>query len=322
VALPAVVTRYSDAAMDAYYRHHSHINPFVPLLMKAPLLTAHRNEEFLSRERLLRSEFYNDFLRPQEDIGAGGGGIIFNEAGRILILSGQVRFRDGESKIERLTAYFDLLMPHVRQAFAIQRRLSLTEGLAESRRTLLDRATSPSFLIDAQYRVAWFNAAAEALLAGPSPVVLGTGGALGFADIAAQRRLEAAVKAILVGDPPSAAPAFRVGEGGWYASLVPLPRGSRASPGWLPEAPVALLVLSDPAPVPNPMWPVHAAEHGLTPAEAALAEALAAGQSLAAHAEARGRSLHTVRAQAKALFAKLRVGSQAELVASLSRFFH
>ena len=81
-------------------------------------------------------------------------------------------------------------------------------------------------------------------------------------------------------------------------------------------------MLSDPRPVPNALWSVHAAQLGLTVAEQALAEALVAGQSLAVFAEARDRSLHTVRAQLKALLAKTGTNGQTEMVAKLAPYFH
>jgi DNA-binding CsgD family transcriptional regulator len=60
-------------------------------------------------------------------------------------------------------------------------------------------------------------------------------------------------------------------------------------------------------------------ELGLTPAEAGLVAALVGGNSLAQYATRTGRSLGTLRAQLKSVFAKTGTHRQAELVAYAMR---
>jgi DNA-binding CsgD family transcriptional regulator len=320
ISLPSVSTRYPPEMMELYQTQLYRSNPFIPVLLRAPRLQSRVVEAWLDKQDLIRSEFYNEFLGPIENLANGAGGVVFNDAGRMFILNGHIPLRYEDRKAERLNAFINLLMPHVGQAFALHRRLALTDHLAQAHRTLLDRAASPAYLIDASQRVLWYNAAAEAMR--DLVVVVGARGVLGFAEPATQRRFEAALRALLHSDPPTAAPPFPIGGSGWYASMVPLSRQLPPALAWAPLAPAALLVLSSPRRVPNELWPVYAAEVGLTPAECDLAEALAAGLSLSDQAERRGSSLHTVRAQAKALFAKTGTHGQVALIAALARFFH
>ena len=99
-------------------------------------------------------------------------------------------------------------------------------------------------------------------------------------------------------------------------SLHPLARGPlRAS--LAPLAELAIVVRQPPRRVPEEDARRLMGVLKLTPAEAALAAALAAGASLAAHARERGVQKSTVRTQLKALFAKTETSRQGALVAAL-----
>jgi len=84
----------------------------------------------------------------------------------------------------------------------------------------------------------------------------------------------------------------------------------------------ALLVLVDPDERPPPPEAALRAGFGLTAAEAKLAMQLAAGEPLETAAEQLGIAKETARAQLKAVFAKLDLHRQAELVALLARLLN
>jgi DNA-binding CsgD family transcriptional regulator len=71
-----------------------------------------------------------------------------------------------------------------------------------------------------------------------------------------------------------------------------------------------------------PRYPSHTAlqvRFGLTTAEAEIAQAIANGAGLQAVATARGVSIQTVRSQMKAIFRKVGVKSQVQLVSLVLR---
>lgn len=84
----------------------------------------------------------------------------------------------------------------------------------------------------------------------------------------------------------------------------------------------ALLVLVDPDERPRPPEAALRAGFGLTAAEAKLAMQLAAGEPLESAAERLGIAKETARVQLKAVFAKLDLHRQAELVALLARLLN
>ncbi|MEO0751255.1 MAG: LuxR C-terminal-related transcriptional regulator [Pseudomonadota bacterium] len=68
-----------------------------------------------------KSEWYNDWIRPQEDAMGGGGALIFKEDRRMFALGGNIRRKD----IDRLESDWlqtvNLLFPHVQHAFELSR---------------------------------------------------------------------------------------------------------------------------------------------------------------------------------------------------------
>lgn len=98
--------------------------------------------------------------------------------------------------------------------------------------------------------------------------------------------------------------------------VVLSPRLSLARP-W--QRPMAMLVFADPGAGFPVDWKTLQSLFGLTPAESRLAAGLAAGQSLEAYATASGISPMTAGAQLRAVFEKVGVHRQAELVAILQR---
>ncbi|WP_270939450.1 helix-turn-helix transcriptional regulator, partial [Falsiroseomonas oryzae] len=81
----------------------------------------------------------------------------------------------------------------------------------------------------------------------------------------------------------------------------------------------AMLLVTDGARRPAPNAALLGRMFGLTPAEARLAAALAAGRSAADHAKARGVSVETVRSQLAAIRRKTGCRRQADLAVLLTR---
>jgi DNA-binding CsgD family transcriptional regulator len=98
-----------------------------------------------------------------------------------------------------------------------------------------------------------------------------------------------------------------------YVAMV-----SPLAPRWARE-PAALVLVSDPDEAPMVPREVLIQLFGLTPAEARLALALGAGESLEDAAETFGVGLTTVRTQLRQVFAKTDTNRQADLVRLLAR---
>ena len=313
-------TRHPEAFARSYQEHYDRLNPILPGLLCAPIGVTIETEEIIDYEELFRSEYYNDWMRPQEDTAAGCGIVLHRSPTRLVTLGCQIRLVDAEAKVQAVKRLLQLLAPHLQRAFEVQRLLegrALGESLGWQ---ALEALGTPVIFLDRNCRPLHLNAAARALFE-ERVLLIGAGGGLSLADAGADAFLHAALAAILRNDrafdlsgrpvrfAKTAAPAL--------LRLLPVPPDPFErfpGPFSIAAPPVAMLTLGMPERDPRSAL----AGYGLTAAEAALALALAAGGSLAEHAERRAVSIHTVRNQLRAVFQKTGTSRQGELVALLA----
>lgn len=217
----------------------------------------------------------------------------------------------------------EALFDDLGRAFALQARLAAArEGLEEAAQRGLDAIQDGIALLDAHRGLVFANAALRRMAAGGEGFSLGADG-LALPDPARRAALSRAVTAAL------AASEGRVGllES---AGVVALPRPSGRAPFMLRAVPVvpgrvgggfrgAMLVVADGARRPRPNPALLGRMFALTPAEAALAGAIAAGQTLADHARRRGISVETARSHMAAIRRKTGCHRQSDLTALLAR---
>lgn len=319
--------RYDPAMIEVYAAHYYDKNAWLPGIARSQIGKANYSESYCSTEDLVKTEFFNDWIRPQEEIGGGGGIVLFNDGGRIVLLGGNIRFRDRDRTERRWIELLDMLAPHLRRAFQSWRALAEAQLVAQGYQEALERTGYAVFLLSSDGRVLHGNTSAERLSATGDLFHFDAFRGLRTFDPRANEIIEgalAALRAGLVGRVPDVFPICdKEHRKPHMAMILPFPSGGeppvRVS-SLLGKAPaVAILVVKD------PLGRSHTDAHllsllfGLTPAEAALASALAAGLSLKAYAEQRSLSIHTVRNQLQAVFSKTATSRQSELVRLLER---
>jgi DNA-binding CsgD family transcriptional regulator len=110
-----------------------------------------------------------------------------------------------------------------------------------------------------------------------------------------------------------------ISRSGMRRSLQVLVTPLRAGSTYLcKRTPVVAIFISDPECRPISKPQILARLHGLTPAEARLAQILAGGDSLKEASEKLGFAESTVRSQLKSIFSKTNTNRQSELVRILS----
>lgn len=207
-----------------------------------------------------------------------------------------------------------LLAPHLQRAVRISEALGEANLRARAAESALDRAAVAAVTLRADRSIVTANAKARAL-ARTGAISL-DGGRFRFRDRAGQEPLAA-----LIEETPPASAAFTV-EG---ADGAPLPiLGARIETqlasslsGDIEGAAVILTLGFGLGGAPLLHIDRLAAWFGLTPTEARLASALAAGDSLTEYAQRRSVSVNAARFLLKGVFRKTGVGSQAQLVAAL-----
>jgi DNA-binding CsgD family transcriptional regulator len=224
-------------------------------------------------------------------------------------------FEDSEVRAMRFLA------PHLVRAAKIHDKLSHLSDTRAAHEVLLDRLPYGVLLLDGRGRTLGANREAERILAACDGLGV-RAGAIHASHPDARKNLAAAVSqtcdparhgsadvgALLAVPRPSAARAYQV-----LVAPVPERSGERIF-GFTGTRTAAVIVVSDPEAAPEPAAETLRRLFGLTPAVARLAAALAAGRTLAEHAEEAGITQGTARWHLKELFARTGTSRQAELV--------
>jgi DNA-binding CsgD family transcriptional regulator len=301
---------HDPEALGLYARHFVHLDPATPVVLAADTGRWLSDETLLDPRNPAHRAYFHEFARPH-GLGRVGGGIVSRDADGLLYFGVQRGPRGPRFGAEG-RRLFEALAPHLRRADSLRRRM---DRLAEGRRyerAVIDRLGVPLCVVDAGGRVALANAAWGRLVGADAPLRVRHGHLRQGPFLPAGWLRRALADAC--GRPPVAA-ATRVGSARgtpWTVAVVPLPLGHDLADGR--EDARALLTLGRPedtvadAALLGPVF-------GLTPAEANLLAALAAGHTVSTHAARRGVSVHTVRTQASALLGKMGCRSQVELVA-------
>ncbi|MEP9349908.1 PAS domain-containing protein [Xanthobacter sp. KR7-225] len=215
-----------------------------------------------------------------------------------------------------------LVVPHLRRAFEYYAILDEAKAKVDDIGAALDIVDAGIFLADADLRVAHVNRAGEAMLKGGEITV--RAGKLALRDARATRQLAQSVAHALAARRGEAELAHAdhmeleredPDEAPYRLSLHPLPQ-VQGKVNLTLRSQIAVVVRAPGRGAADAARRL-ATGFTLTPAEAALAAALAVGASLADFAEQRGVALSTARSQLKALYEKTDTRRQGELVARL-----
>lgn len=288
-----------------------------------PVGKAGHPEEHFPFEDLVKTEFYNDWLRPIGDYGTASGIVLHRDPSRLLILSGNVRLKEAEAIRVPLARLLDLLAPHISRAFELMRHLP-GDQLAQDYRTTSELASEPVFFVDKRGCAIYSNSNAQALRLGNRVMNFQKNGQLIFLDGTAHTAFESALKSVVEQKYRQLKGDFdvRATDGTIYkATLAPLRPRASGEPAVFDQIfddlPVALLLMRPPKTQNENS--VIALKFGLTSTELALAHTIARGISPREAAELRGVSINTVRTQLKSIYSKTGLHRQTQLAAIFRR---
>lgn len=271
-------------------------------------------EELVPLDELLAAEWYNDLLKRHEIHHLVGAA--FNIEPGAMGAIGIHRPADAPEFENHDRDLLNLLLPHLRQALRLIRRLDESERM---RRLSLDSLAALSvavFVVASGNRVRLMNAAAErAVRANKTIRVQNSRISLANPNLDQQLRSAIAKAALAsIGRSVSAGQTIMLRSGDSpLLSLLVSPLPPEVDPVG-PTEPLAAVFVSEPGPDPEPSHNIVRATYGLTPAEARVLSAIVRGRRLADYAVAAGVSSNTVHAQIKAVYAKTGCHSQADLV--------
>lgn len=316
----------TPAAMAEYARFWVRHDPYAKVIAGLPP-GVHDLGHFVPPETMERSSLWQEWGRPN---GAGFHAIAV-PLRRDLDWVGGVYFQR-RPEIGPFPAaaaqLLEALFPHLDRVFAAQARLGPAfEVPAPALGMAFDALPDGVVLLDAARRMVFANAALRRMAAAADGFTLGPFGievTQAKVRLALSRAVTAALAAVdgQVGLLPAAGslslprPSRR---SPWLVRALPLSQGGRDGGAVLPGFRGAMLLVIDGDRRAGPGAALLGRLFGLTPAEAALAGALATGRSIEEHAKRRGVSRETVRSHLAAIRRKTGCRRQAELALLFSR---
>jgi DNA-binding CsgD family transcriptional regulator len=276
------------------------------------------DEDALPKSELMRSDYYNDLLRPF-GIHSGmmiGLALMDTNFATINMLRSKCHGAFDRSEIELARR----LQPHLIRAFELDRRLSEARQLSESLAQSLDRSPHGIYLVDGDARVRHVNCAGEALAAEERGLFLANG-IIRAANSDSTRALHQLIANAGASNEHKrnggaislTRPRFRR-----PLSVIVAPLRAEQLSSFV-QAASAIVCATDPEIGIAPPEERLRALFRFTPAEAKIAVELLAGCDLAAIAERKSLSVNTVRVHIGRIMSKTETNRQAELVRLLER---
>jgi DNA-binding CsgD family transcriptional regulator len=294
-----------EGCLGAYESHFAAINPWIPGTEATAPGRGVVGHRICAQDLVRRSEYYNDFLRPI-GIETSSGLVIERRPDvqfNLTILSGE----DSPEATTRQAAQFERLAPHLRRAAKFYQSDGGLKMASELGASLLESVDLGVLIIGTGPRLQLASATAQRIAAETDVFRVNPIGHIRLSDVEAQTGVGLMLRRTYDG------PKVRRLSGGQLS--LTLLRIERDGLSQLLQGPsVVVIVERDPgrriAPRPEDLR----RRYGLTNAEGRVLQGLLRGKSLGEIAQEAGRSLETLRSQQKALFRKLDVQSQFQLV--------
>lgn len=134
----------------AYNQHFVTVNPWIPNLPRRQVGKASPAEFLLPRAELVKTEFYNDFLRRAQ-LDSGIGVTVERNSSRHIIVSvvfPQVTAENDPDALGRLQR----LVPHLQRVAQLNRQLEVMERRAIAADAALDRLATAMLIVGSRRR--------------------------------------------------------------------------------------------------------------------------------------------------------------------------
>ena len=300
--------------IQRYASHFHRVNPVWQLMLPAPAGTVRTDSMIMPKHELARTEFYNDFLVPQ-DHGSMLGAVVHadHECQLSFVVQRKREFASEDVRFHRRLA------PHLQRAAQFNLKLAQLEMKCAASAEALDRLDQGTWLVDAVGRVLFANSAAEQLTARDKSLTLVAGRlcARAAADTAKLHALVATCGG--VSQDAGAGGSFSLSRGSDRSAIdiLVVPSRGEAASFLLTPPPAAIIIATDPDRRPMPPIAWIRQRFGLTKTEAAFAIEILKGDGIQACADRLGMSLGTARTHLSHVFQKTGSRRQAELVRML-----
>ena len=308
---------FDPAELDRYHTHFADKNSWMHMNAVMPVGVVGISDAALSQRDLFKTEFYNDWLRHQENVIGGPALICHRSDTRFVAMAMACRARGYDDTLPNTHHLLQNLAPHLVHSLAISAALAESDSGAMQ---YLHACRQGIMLVHRSGRIGFINKAAERFLSDSSIAGISPKQKLMASDEKLKNYIYVAVRAMQAADfnalpQPLALSTLPCGPIVFHAHIFPdVAEHDFPDAVWSDPVVGALVITGSQGLKPSPCYTHIAKSVGATPAEARLAEALMAGDSLYEFAEHNGLSRHTVRNQMRALLSKTQTRNQAEFI--------
>jgi DNA-binding CsgD family transcriptional regulator len=313
---PAFVTSFAE--------HFAYINPWAAYWTPIKGTTIAASEEVYPARNFAKSEFYNDWLQPQDGAEAAAGMKVVGERDEAVHVLLHYPLSTSGIYDRAAVEVLNRIRGNLERSVNLARLLRTDVEMAVAEAALVERSRCAAFIVGGDRRLREANPMAERLLSAGQAVSV-RNGRCHLADKDADARLGAALEKLSKGLPTLASRiAFRTATGAWQVSVATLPFPQSPVGGSLallpPHRMILVLVVDlgvkgtdagDLAPF--------TAIFGLTPAEIAFCRRMLLGESVTDAADQLGITQGTARTRLKAILQKTDTSRQAELMLLLAK---
>lgn len=300
-------SRADEAFIESFQRHYSHVNVWLENAKLygegVPVISSLLYPD----SDLPKTEFFNDWLKPQNYFYSTGGSIL--QRGDVSVRLTALRPRSSGPYTESEITLYHRLMPHLQRALRIHWRILQEQEARSLSETALDRMSQAVALFDDSGRVLFANRQAEAIFRdGSGPTAVNQ-------RLTAARRQDADnIRESLRHACQGFGSSLRLADAGtgrqWVITFVPLPTSILALSH---DAHVMALIAEPGKPTAGDLGDF-AKLYRLTSAETRVLKQLLVQESTQEIADTLQISIKTLRTQLSALFAKTETKNQRDLV--------
>jgi DNA-binding CsgD family transcriptional regulator len=278
-------------------------------------------KDFISRDELLETRFYKEWMRPQQFVDAANA--VLDKSATSVAMFGVVRHERDGLVDDDMRRRMQLLATHFRRAVLVGNVIDLKKAEAASLADTLDGISAGMFLVDATGRIVHANAAGHVIL-DTADVLHATGGRLGANDRQADQVLAdtfatAGNGDAAVGSKGVAVPLMARDGERYVGHMLPLTSGARRKGGNSYAAVAALFVHKAALDTPSPPEAI-AKAYKLTPMELRVLLAVVEVGGVPEVAEALGIAETTVKTHLRQTYHKTGTNRQADLVKLVAAF--
>jgi DNA-binding CsgD family transcriptional regulator len=299
------------AAIKSYVEYYHAVNPIWQRVPNTPAGTVQTDTMVIPRGDLERTEFFNDYMLPQQIRGLLNSVVLLEEGRQTVVtMHGRQQFDDHDIEL------YKLITPHLQRAVQINLKSAQTKLNYAASIEALNRLNEGVMFVDVNAAVLFANSIAESLFVAEAGLRQREG--ILYSKV---RSETAALHALIAkcGDNSSIPSSggflsFSRAAGRLPLSLMIAPMPPRPLTWLISKRPVAIIFVIDPERIPKPASRQLTEQYGLTRAEAAFAIEILNGDGIQAAADRLSISRATARTHLARVFDKTGARRQSELV--------